>query len=50
MQYFKDENLFNLIIKILKDKNNLEKVRENMKNNDSKYTNQNIENTIKEFI
>ena len=47
---FNSENLFNLIIKIIKDKKKLENMRENMKKNNTKDVYQKIENAISEFI
>jgi len=47
---FDAENLFNLIMKTIKDKNKLENIRENMKKNYNKNVYSNIENEIKEFI
>ena len=47
---FNSTNLFSLIMEIMKDKRKLEKVRENMKKNDSKNVYRKIENAIKEFI
>ena len=47
---FNDEVLFNLILKILKDKKKLDKIRENMKKNDINNTNENIERAVKEFL
>ena len=47
---FNYENLFNLIIEIIKNKNKLEKIRENMKKNYNKNVYINIEKEIKEFI
>jgi len=47
---FTTENLFSLIIKIITNKNKLEKISENMKRNLSKNVYGNIEKEIKEFI
>jgi len=47
---FNTENLFNLIMKIIENKNKLEKVSENMKNNCNKNVYSNIESAIKDFI
>ena len=47
---FNTENLFNLIIETIKNKNKLENIRENMKKNYNKNVYSNIENEIKEFI
>ena len=47
---FNTENLFNLIIEIIKNKNKLETIRNNMKKNISKNVYNNIENEIKDFI
>ena len=44
------KNLFNLIMQIIENKNNLENIRENMKKNYNKNVYINIENIIKEFI
>jgi len=44
------KNLFNLIMEIIKNKNKLENVRENMKRNCNKDVYANIENKIKELI
>ena len=50
--YFSDnaENLFNLIIEIIRNKNKLEKIRNNMKKSYNKNVYSNIENELKEFI
>ena len=48
--HFNDETLFNLVIKILKDKNKLEIIKTNMKNNSFKFTNQKIENAIRNLL
>ena len=47
---FNNENLFNLIMETIKNKNKLENIRENMKKNYNKNVYSNIENEIKEFI
>jgi len=47
---FDTENLFNLIMEAIKNKNKLENIRNNMKNNYNKNVYSNIENEIKEFI
>ena len=47
---FSTENLFNLIIKNIKNKNNLENIRKNMKKSYNKNVYSNIENKIREFI
>jgi len=47
---FNEENLFNLITKTIKNKNQLENIRENMKKNSNKNVYIDIENQIKEFI
>lgn len=47
---FDIENLFNLIMETIKNKNKLENIRNNMKNNYNKNVYSNIENEIKEFI
>jgi len=47
---FNTENLFNLIMKTIKNKNKLENVRDNMKKNYNKKVYTNIENEIKEFV
>ena len=47
---FNTKNLFNLIMKTIKNKKELENVRENMKKNYDKNVYTNIENEIKEFI
>ena len=47
---FSTKNLFNLIMKTIKNKKELENVRENMKKNYDKNVYTNIENEIKEFI
>ena len=47
---FNTENLFNLIIETIKNKNKLETIRENMKKDYSKDVYSDIENEIKEFI
>ena len=47
---FVEENLFNLIMETIKNKNKLENIRNNMKNNHNKNVYNNIENEIKEFI
>ena len=47
---FNAKNLFNLIMKTIKNKKELENVRENMKKNYNKNVYTNIENEIKEFI
>ena len=47
---FNTENLFNLIMETIKNKNKLENVRENMKKNYNKNVYSNIENEIKEFV
>ena len=46
---FNDETLFNLIIKILKNKKMLDEIEKNMLKFNSKNTNQEIEKTINEF-
>ena len=47
---FSSKNLFNLIEEIVKNKNKLENIRENMKKISSKNVYNDIENTIKELI
>lgn len=47
---FNTENLFNLIMDTIKNKNKLENIRENMKKNHNKSVYINIENKIKELI
>jgi len=47
---FNNETLFNLVIKILKDKNKLEIIKTNMKNDSFKFTNQKIEKTIRNLL
>ena len=47
---FNTENLFNLIIETIKNKNKLENIRKNMKKEHNKNVYSNIENEIKEFI
>ena len=47
---FNSKNLFNLIIESIKNKNKLEKISENMKNNYKNDVYINIENNIKEII
>ena len=47
---FNTKNLFNLITKTIKNKKELENIRENMKKNYNKNVYTNIENEIKEFI
>jgi len=47
---FNTENLFNLIMDTIKNKNKLENIRENMKKNYNKNVYSNIENEIKEFV
>ena len=47
---FSTENLFNLIVEIIKNKNKLENIRKNMKKNYNKNVYSNIENEMKEFI
>ena len=47
---FNTESLYNLIIEIIKNKNKLEYINENMKNIYSKNVYSDIENEIKEFI
>ena len=47
---FSTENLFNLIMEAIKNKNKLENIRNNMKKNYNKNVYSNIENEIKEFI
>ena len=47
---FSTENLFNLIMEVIKNKNKLENICENMKKNYNKNVYNNIENQIKEFI
>ena len=47
---FNAKNLFNLIVENIKNKNKLEKIKENMKKNNKKNVYNNIENEIKEFI
>jgi len=49
-KYFNTENLFNLFMETIKNKNKLENIRENMKKNYNKNVYNNIENKIKEFI
>ena len=47
---FNIDNLFNLIIETIKNKNKLELIRKNMKKDHNKNVYTNIENEIKEFI
>ena len=47
---FNTENLFNLIIEIIKNKKKLKKISENMKKEYSNNVYSDIENEIKEFI
>jgi len=47
---FKEENLFNLIMEIMKNKNKLGNIRKNMEKISSKNVYKNIENELKEFI
>ena len=47
---FNTENLFNLIMEVIKNKNKLENIRRNMKKNYNKDVYSNIENEIKEFF
>jgi len=47
---FNTENLFNLIMEVIKNKNKLENIRKNMKKNYNKNVYSNIENEIKEFF
>ena len=47
---FNTNNLFNLILEIIKNESKLKNVQENMKKNFNKNVYQNIENEIKEFI
>ena len=47
---FDTNNLFNLIVEILKNKNKLKKVYENMKKNQDKNVYKSIENEIKDFL
>ncbi len=47
---FNSENLFNLIMTIMKNKEKLKNVHESMKKNDSKNVYNNIESAIKEFV
>ena len=47
---FNTENLFNLIIEAVKNKNKLENIRENMSKNYDKNVYNNIENEIKDYI
>ena len=47
---FSTENLFNLIMEVIKNKNKLENIRNNMKKNYNKNVYSNIENEIKEFF
>ena len=47
---FNTENLFNLIMDTIKNKNKLGNIRENMKKNYNKNVYSNIENEIKEFV
>ena len=47
---FNTKNLFDLIMKAIRNKNQLENIRKNMKKNYSKNVYSNIENEIKEFI
>ena len=44
------KNLFNLIKQTIENKNKLQNIRENMKENFNKKVYENVENTIKEFI
>ena len=44
------ENLFNLLMGIIKDKKKLKNISENMKKNVSKNVYVNVENAVKEFI
>jgi UDP-N-acetylglucosamine--N-acetylmuramyl-(pentapeptide) pyrophosphoryl-undecaprenol N-acetylglucosamine transferase len=48
--YFNTENLFNLIIEAVKNKNKLEYIRENMRKNYDNNVYNNIENEIKDYI
>ena len=47
---FNTENLFNLIIEAVKNKNKLEYIRENMRKNYDNNVYNNIENEIKDYI
>ena len=47
---FNTENLFNLVMETIKNKNKLENIRENMKKNYNKNVYRDIENEIKELI
>ena len=47
---FNTQNLFNLIVEIIKNKNKLEKIRENMKKSNNKSVYSFVENKIKELI
>ena len=47
---FNSENLFNLIMETIKNKNKLENIRENMKKNYNNHVYSNIENRIREFF
>ena len=47
---FNTENLFNLIMETIKNKNKLENIRENMKKDHDKNVYNNIENETREFI
>ena len=47
---FNSKNLFNLITEIVKNKNKLENIRQNMKKICSKNVYKDIENRIKELI
>ena len=47
---FNTENLFNLIIDTIKNKNKLENIRENMKKNCKSHVYEEIEEKIKEYI
>jgi len=44
------ENLFNLILEIIKDENKLKNIENNMKNNSSKNVYGNIDNALEDFI
>jgi len=47
---FNTQNLFNLIVEIIKNKNKLEKIRKNMKKSNNKSVYSFVENKIKELI
>ena len=47
---FNKENLYNLIMDVIKNKNKLENIRENMKKNCKSHVYEEIEEKIKEYI